>query len=289
MPRVTAVGISLFLLGLSSSPGFARSAQVRQGVVESVDAESRQVTLLHGTARAKYHVPLEANLIIGRKPAELQAFHQGMKVQVRHRVATTEPLHLYDMTDVASWPWLVRMRGEVVSGQIVEVTPKGVVFEDAADHGRLAYRVTDKTRIELGGRKASREELGQGMKVWIAPRLLPNGSAMATAMGDTKSAAERLRERSRPTVSGTVQEWDAASRKLTLHTVAGDTRILALPVGCAIRREGKNVDVSHIRKGLPVTAHVQRSADGTETVRLLTIKPPTKRAHNTTSAIPKRR
>jgi len=262
---------------------------VRQGVVESVDAESRQVTLLHGTARAKYHVPPEANLIIGRRPAELQAFHSGMKVQVRHRASTTAPLHLYDMTDVASWPWLVRMRREIVPGQIVEVTPKGVVFEDATDHSRLAYRVTDKTRIELGGKKAGREELAQGMKVWIAPRLLPNGSAMATAIGDTQQGAARLRERSRPTVSGTVEEWEAASRKLTLRTVAGDTRVLTLPAGCGIRREGKNVDVSHIHKGLPVTAHVRRSADGAETVALLTLKPPTKRAPTTNSAIPKRK
>ncbi len=249
----------------------ARVAEVRVGVVESSDAVGRIVVVRHGESRVQYQVPTTATLLLARRPVSLDAFQKGQQVRLRCRVSSTQPLLLYDLADTDSWPWLLRMRREIVSGTVVEVTDRGVLFEDDKDHGQLAYRVTEKTRSEIVGADGGAVELKPGMKVWIAPRLLPNGTAMATAIASNRAGALRLKERSQPTVTGTVQAWDATARKLTLHTRADDTRVLELLRDCIIRRDGKDVGVASIRLGVTVTAHVRRTADA-ETVYRLTIQ-----------------
>jgi hypothetical protein len=116
------------------------------------------------------------------------------------------------------------------------------------------------------------KSLGEGRTVFVAPRLLPNGATMATAIADTKAAALRLRERSQPTVTGVIGAWDASARKVTLSTRAGDTRDIRLTNDCVVRRDGKDVATAALRKGVTVTVHVLRSDTREEQAHRVTIK-----------------
>ncbi|MBM3495523.1 MAG: hypothetical protein FJX72_14550 [Armatimonadetes bacterium] len=215
-------------------------------------------------------MPLQAVLMVGKKPAQLDAFTAGMDVTVRFRIAAAEPHTVYDLTDTPTWAWLVGMRRKITAGTIREVTEKGIVLEDAKDRGALFYRVTDKTRIELSGKAATPGDLKPGQSVHVSPRLLPNGQTMASAIADTAVGAARLRERTVPTVTGAIRAVDIANRTLEMSTRAGDRRLLTIADGCVVRRNGKDVAETQLRAGQWVTAHVRRDDDA-EVVRRITI------------------
>lgn len=271
--RLSPISFVLVCTALSGMPVpmAAFATQTRAGVVDKVDKEAGQIVLSHGSATARYEVHRGTVLIANRRPAVLEDFAPGMKVQVRFQSSSNEPFKLYDLTDAASWPWLQRVRRDIVTGTVTEVTPTGVVFEDAKEQGQLAYRVTQKSRIQLGGKPVNLAQVPRGARVWIAPRLLPNGAAFVVAMADTEAAARRLKERAAASVKGTIVEWNPQSRTITLSTVAGDRRSLVLSDDCVIRRDGRDVTSSSLTKGSTVTAHVRRTPGSAEQTHRITI------------------
>jgi hypothetical protein len=208
--------------------------------------------------------------MVDKRAADLDRFATGMVVTLRFRVASAEPHMIYDLTDSPTWPWLVAIRRRVTMGSIEEVTERGIVFVDAQDRGRLAFRVTEKTRIEIGGKPLTLSDLRASQAVAVAPRLLPNGETMASAIGDTVAVAERLRERSKPTVTGLLKQVDVAQRTIQMDTRAGDHRSLTLASSCIVRRDGRDVPIAQLRAGQWVTAHIGSDGDR-EQVRRITI------------------
>lgn len=269
--RISSVVVSAWLVLMSGQPAGC-VATIRPGVLQTVDADSRQVSVVHGAEVVRYQLPATAVVIRQKRLCELKDMPAGAKVQVRYRVSTSQPFHAYDLVEAESWAWLQRMRRDIISGQLVAVDERTVVLEDARDHGRLPYRVTDKTSIEIQNRPATQALLKAGMKVWLAPRLLPNGAAMATAIADTEAAARRLKERRQPTVTGSIVEWDPPSRCVKLHTRAGDVRVLRLAPDCVIRQEGRDLSADRLRKGLVVTAHLRPSETSEALAHRITVK-----------------
>jgi hypothetical protein len=245
---------------LLASGAYGRAASTRAGIVVSVDVAARSVVLRHGATETTYSVPEKAVLMAGKKPCGLDAFQKGASVMVRFRVAPNGPQVVYDLTDADTWPWLVRARRETLNGVIKEVTERGIIVEAARDGGVMVYRVTDKTRISLDG-ATSLADLKPGTPVAVAPRLLPNGETMASIIADSVPTASRLRERTMPTVTGTIRSVDTARRMLEMDTRAGDRRTLHIGDPCVVRREGRDVPLGQLRVGQWITAHVRQVGD----------------------------
>lgn len=269
----SCLGFLPILLGVLPARLVAE-AKVREGILRQVDTASRTVRVDHEGTQAAYRLSPTSTIILNKKPAALEKLPQGLKVAVRYRADAAEPYPAYDLVEAASWNWLQTMRREVFQGRVVSVDSRGVVIEDAREKGQLPYRVTLRSRIEINGRPATLADLKPGMVVWIAPRLLPTGGAMATGIADSEAVVLRLKERSQPTVTGTVTDWDATARTLRLKTVAGDDRTLTLATICQIRKDGKDADTEALKPGVYLTAHVRRPDNGPETVHRITLKAP---------------
>ena len=264
------IGAVVLALAMQPQTLLAMEASTKTGTLVAVDAQTRQIIVREGQTEARYAVPDGAIVMQGRRPCSLDSFAVGASVVVRFRVGTAEPHTVYDMADAATWAWLTRVRRTITAGRVVEVSDAAITIEDKQEHGQMRYRVTDKTRIEIAGATASWAAVKPEMSVFVAPRLLPSGQTMATAIADTRAAAERLRERSMPTVSGTVRALDEKKRALQMETRAGDRRSLSIADPCIIRRDGKDVAMSQVRPGVWITAHV-RKRDGREVVYRITI------------------
>ncbi len=273
--RVHAVvvpSLVAFAMGLHTTPASARAAEVRSGIIQKTDALARTVSVMDGSARRVYEVPASAVLVIAKRAATLEQFTPGMKVQARSSSVGKRGARLYDLVEAGSWQWLQRVRRDVTGGKVLALDEKGLTVEDALDRGVMAYRITPKTLVAIGHGEADRKSIAIGQTVFVAPRLLPNGATMATAIADTKSEALRLRERTRPTVTGAIAAWDVSTRKLTLNTRAGDTRQVLLHGDCLIRRDGTDLAATVLRKGMTVTVHVRRSGAGVEECHRVTVK-----------------
>ena len=270
----------LLVLVAAAAQQCLAEAKVLQGLVASVDSALKTVRLNHGSRAAVYRIQRNSKVIIGRRAAELSQLRPGLKVIVRFHADGAEPYPVYDLCDEASWPWLQRMRRDVVEGIVASKDGRGIVLEDAAQKGLLHYRVTAKSRIEIQGRAASLADLQAGTRIWLAPRLLPNGDTMATAIADTEAGARRLKERAQPTVTGVVTAWDRSKSALALDTVAGDKRVLTVLATCTVREDKRDLKLSDLRPGLYVTAHIRRTDGGAETVHRITVKSPPAGATN---------
>lgn len=247
-------------------------AKVREGILRQVNAASQIVRVDHDGTEASYRLSPTSTIILNKKPCALEKLPQGLRVAVRYRADAAEPYPAYDLVEAASWNWLQTMRRQVFQGKVVSVDSRGVVIEDAQEKGQLPYRVTLRSRIEINGQSATLADLKPGMAVWVAPRLLPTGGAMATGIADSEAVVLRLKERSQPTVTGTLTQWDAATRTFRLKTVAGDDRTLTLATTCQIRKDGKDADTDALKPGVYLTAHVRRPDNGPETVHRITLK-----------------
>ncbi len=254
------------------------AAVIRTGVLVSVDPTGMQCSIRHTSGVIDYHVPTSAVLIHTRKPTDLTAFTVGLEVTVRVGRSSNGQPRLYDLTDSSSWRWLTRIRREITEGTITEIRSSEIVLKDRAEGGLYPYRITEKSGLERDGKPASMADYAVGDTVWIAPRMLPSGAAMATAVAGSKAAAGVLRERSQPTVTGTVEKWDLAGRSLTLKTRAGDRRILVVANDCVIRRDGKTVPAAVLKAGAYLTAHIKRFEEGVERVQRMTLKKPPARS-----------
>lgn len=264
--------LSLLLSLIVAPVCVALQTEQKAGVLEAIRADARLVTIAHGATRARYQVVPGTVIIRNRSAAKLEDLTAGLEVNVRYRKTEAEPYVLYDLVDAGSWKWLQRMRREVVSGRVQKTTSQGIILEDDKEQGQLSYRVTDKTRWEFADGTSGIKALKTGQKVWVAPRLLPNGTTMATGVADTELGAMRLRERAQPTVTGTVKSWDPQKRELTLRTQAQDERVLTVTEDCTIRQDGRDVTVEALRPGMFLTAHLRRAGLQSEQAYRITIK-----------------
>src|SRR5205823_1038129 len=106
----------------------------------------------------------------------------------------------------------------------------------------------------------------------VEPRLLPNGTVMAIAIADSSDAADKLKERSKFTVTGTVKVINVPKRLIDIHTVAGDERELAIAPDCTVRQASKDVPITAIKPSQTVTAHLTRNDEGEQVANKITIQ-----------------
>lgn len=232
------------------------------------------MTLRTASGGSLSFVTAPATLILKAKQAvSISAFASGDAVTVRYRPSATQPYVLHDLADRASWAWIVRLRTQVTEVTLREVTDADLVAEEGPEAAPVRYRVTATTSWRKSGGPAQPADFATGSRVWVAPRLLPNGRIMAVGVADTRQGAEGLRERSRPTVTGRLTLVDVAARKIAIVSASGEAHEAVWHDAPRVRREGRDVPLGTLAVGQWVTAHLKKDGAGGRLLTLLTIKP----------------
>jgi len=257
--------------GTKPSP-VPRQANVSAGTLVLVDTEAATLTIKPGAGReAVYRYTEKTRMLREKKPVEIAAFKSGETVVVRFRKSSVGPPTLYDLTDNASWIWLSRVRRETTRVTIREITGDELRAVEGEDEAEIAYRITEKTLWGKGGEVVSADDFTSGERVYVVPRLLPGGGVMAIAVSDAPGFAARLKERTRPTITGTVQAFDLAKKTLFLRSAAGDDRELVVGPDCLVRWTTRDMPLSVVRPGQNVTVHLRRNEEGEQVVVRITI------------------
>jgi hypothetical protein len=251
----------------------------------SVDTAAAVLTLKPRSGpNVPYRYTEKTRLTRGKKTVEIGAFSPGDEVIVRFRRSSVGPASLYDLADKPSWEWLNRVRHEITPVTVKEIADDLLRTTEGPDAAEVDYRVTDNTLWAKDGHPVAPVDFVAGDIVYIVPRLLPGGSVLAVGVSDTKEMAARLKERSRFTVTGTLKTVNLATRAVSLHTLAGDSRDITLLPDCVVRRAAKDVAFGALKAGQTVTVHLTRNDEGEKVGKQITIqtkrpakKPPKKK------------
>src|SRR5258708_15036317 len=101
--------------------------------------------------------------------------------------------------------------------------------------GHILANITKKPIGKKGKSPATSADFKPGSKVYVAPRMLPSGGIMAIGISETPQATARLKERSKPTLSGTVKAISAEKKTLSIHSLRCDDRNLNIAVDVVVR------------------------------------------------------
>lgn len=253
----------------SSSSG----AIIQAGTLVSIDPTNATLILKPRTGPEQTFRYSETTTIYRNKTrASVNEFTSGTPIVVRYRRSSAGPPNLYDLADSASWEWLDRVRHATTRVTIREITEDYLHVVEGTDQAEIEYRITANTQWSRGGKPVSPGDFKPGERVYVAPRLMARGRILALAVSDSANSANILKERTRPTVTGEVTAVDLAAKMLSLRTVAGDARELALSSDCKVRQSSKDVSPDALRVGQTVTAHLRRNEQGERLVTLITIQ-----------------
>ncbi len=275
--RLLVVSSLLFILALPATAqtkkSSAKPANVQAGMLASVDTAAATVILKPKTgADVTYRLTEKTRILRAKKTVELGAFTAGDAIVVRFRKSSVGPASLYDLADKPSWEWLSKIRREKTLVTIKEITDDALHATEGADKAEIDYRVTDKTTWSKAGKPAEAKDFKADDKVYVQPRLLPNGAVMAIAVADTSDSADKLKERSKFTVTGLVKVINTEKRLINIHTVAGDDRELSIAPDCTVRQASKDVPLTAIKPSQTVTAHLTRNDEGEQVANKITIQ-----------------
>lgn len=248
-------------------------ANVQLGTIASLDATEGNLSLHTRDGRTlAYRITTKTQVYRNKQPITPQDLKPGDEVVVHFRRSRSGPPTLYEIADRVSWEWLLRLRSQITPITVTALTDDHLTGTDGPGTGPIEYRITSKTLWGKAGKPAQAGDYAAGAQVYVAPRPLPSGGIMAAAVADTPEFAARLKERTRSTVTGTIAAVDLQKSECTLHTVAGDERVLKLAPDCVVREASRDVKVTNLRPGLRVSAHLSRDAVGEVTVTRITIQ-----------------
>lgn len=270
---IILASVTIACTGQSTPKGASRSANVQAGTITSVDPSAGTLVLKPKAGPdVTYHLTDKTHLLKEKKTVEATAFKTGDSVVVRFRKSTAGPASLYDVADKASWEWLNRLRHETMAVTVVEVSDETLKAVEGADMAEVDYRVTEKTSWQKAGKPAGAADFKAGDKVFVVPRLLPGGNVMATAVADSSAGAAVLKERAKTTVSGTVKAIDHTKRLLQIRSAAGDDRDLVLAPDVVVRLGSKDVPITSVHSGQPVSVHLSRNSENDVVASRITIQ-----------------
>lgn len=213
-------------------------------------------------------------LWMGKQPADLEAFRQmeGKQVMARVSVGVQVRPVVREMADPDTWKWLQQVRRGVVKGALVGVEDNYLLIE-LPDKSRFAYKFTPKTRFERDGKPATLEDFAVGETLYLAPRLLSNLDTMLLSVSNTEKDAQIGRERTLPSLQGTIQSIDRQKKILRVLTRAGDVRDIRYDENTEFTFKGKSVKVEQIKPPARATVHRTRDEEGNDYARKVTIQP----------------
>ncbi|MEN3000519.1 MAG: hypothetical protein ABDI19_01605 [Armatimonadota bacterium] len=218
-------------------------------------------------------------LWLNKQPVSADQFQQmvGQQVMVRMSVGTATRPIIREMADPDTWKWLEKVRRGIIKGVLVSIESDYLIVE-FPDKQRFAYKFTQNTRFTRNGKPATIEDFAVGETLYIAPRLLSNLDTMALAVSNMEKDAQIGRERSLPTVSGTLLAIDRENKMLRMRTRAGDLREFRYDDQTVFTLKGKPIEVERIKPPVPVTVHRKRDEQGNDYARRVTIQPEQKKS-----------
>ncbi len=231
--------------------------------------------VLKRAGRAELSVSLhkKARLWLNRQPASLESFREmvGKPVMVRLSVGTATRPILREMADPDTWKWLERVRRGVVQGTLMGIEEEYLIVE-FADRTRFVYKINPSTRFVKKGQPATPEAFQAGEKIYLAPRLLSNLDTMALVVSDSEQQAAIGRERTLPTVRGTLQAIDKNAQMLKVRTQAGDVRQFRYDEKTVFTLKGKAVAIDKIKLPVQVVVHRRRDEAGNDYAHRVTLQ-----------------
>jgi hypothetical protein len=271
----------------------SKPANVQAGTLVSVDAAAATVVLkTKAGADITYRLTEKTHILRDKKSVEAGELKAGEAIVVRFRKSSVGPASLYDLADKHSWEWLNKLRHERTLVTVKEISDEALHAIEGTDKAEVDYRVTDKTKWSKSDKPAEPKDFKAGDKVYVEPRMLPNGAIMAIGIADSATSAAKLKEQSKFTVTGLVKVINTEKRLLNIHTVAGDDRELSIAADCTVRQASKDVPLTAIKPSQTVTAHLTRNDEGEQVANKITIqskkttakRPPTKTLPKKTTA-----
>lgn len=251
----------------------SKSANVKRGEIAALEASGDTLILKERTGKSETYVLTDkTHYTKDRHASEKQDFKVGNEVFVHFRRSRTDgALLITELADVASWNWLSELRKNTTVAVIKEIDETGLTVTVGTDAIPVSYTISDKTRWSKDGKEVSAADFKPGDKVYVVPRSLPSGSIMARAVADTNTGADTEKERLATSVHGTIQSVDSQAHKLTMKTLAGDTRSLAYTDETEFISNRKLMPLAMLKSGLKVTARIKHLEGDDEIAWRITI------------------
>lgn len=258
--------VSLWCAGLAET-------EIFQAILVSIEPEKEQVRLQRkGGSEVQAELYKKARYWLRKAPASLESFRQmeGATVMIRMSVRSGATPAVREMADLETWKWLEKVRRGVVKAKLIALEEE-LLTAEFADGTRFTYRVTPKTQWERDGQPASRANFRVGETVYLVPRLLSNLDTMLLIVSNNEKGAQIGRERSLPTVSGTLEVLDLNKQILRLRSKSGDVREFRFDDQTEFVKSGQRITADKVRLPANVTVHRRKESEGTEYAKRVTI------------------
>jgi hypothetical protein len=252
----------------------SKSPNVRSGEIAALDASGESLTVRDRTGKSSMYVLGEKTRYNrNRRPAQRSDFKVKDSVVLHFRRSRTDGAMLVsELDDPASWMWLAEIRKATTPAVVKLITDDTLSVTIGPESIPLDYTISEKTRWEKAGKEVEAAAFKPGDHVYVVPRSLPSGSVMARAVADSTGGAAQEKERLATSVHGTVAGIDTAAHKLTLRTLAGDTRNFAFDDETELVASGKQQPIGTLKAGAHVAVRVRHEAGGEELVWRITIE-----------------
>ncbi len=252
----------------------SKSANVRNGEITALDTASETLTLKERTGRAETYVFSEKTHFRKlKKPAEIKDFKVGDTAVLHFRRSRTDgAMMLTELDDRLSWDWLAELKKTTLAGTIKAIDEDSLTVSLNKDNIEFDYALSEKTRWERDGKEVAASAFKPGDGVFIVPRALPSGNVMARAVANSSKGAEQEKERTATSVHGVILALDPANFKLTLKTLAGDTRNLALTDETEVKLNSKPILITDLKPGERVSARLKHGDGGDEIAWRITVE-----------------
>ena len=195
-----------------------------------------------------------------KRSSEIGAFPKGMQVTAHLRLIRSHRRpEVTDMADTVSWKWLVILHRQLTRAALVSVSDSSLKVKPEGDSGSFDYRINDKTLWGKSNVQVESNPFLPGDAIWIAPRSLPDGEALAKVVADSNSLAILLKGRLASSLHGKITQIDASGKSFTIHTVSGDTRVLKCADTIQIRRGRSSLEWKSLQPGENVLVRLHKN------------------------------
>lgn len=230
-----------------------------RGATLVTEAKVQEVTergfvLMVGTEALVVEDAYNTRFWSNKATAKREAFAAGAPVTVRIKT-DADPPQLREMADRTSWTWLEAIRKSPQAGTVVRCDAKNMTVR-LADGSEFAYRVTDKSKIQLAGKDGGLDDLKVGQAVHVKARTLPSLDVMASEVRDTPfpvaASASRTKKAARPAKVAVLPDSGTLSGHVT--TPFPGLKMFSATIGIRVLHFSYSASTKFTLDGRPATA-----------------------------------
>lgn len=249
------------------------STRTVTAVIAAVDSAARTLSLRIAPDSASLQPPTEVVVAVqdatcrplkNDRTATLADFAAGEQVVARltWRVAPERVVVLRDLYDAVSYAERQRQGKEICVG-VVDVFTATELSVRRADGKRVAFRVSDKTRLVRNDAPTTLAAFPAGSPVAVKPRRLPGGDLQAAIVGVTAQEVIWAYRDTLTTWNGSVTSIQGDERNgavISMTREDGAKRQFLLSVGAKFK-QGRSELPWRLLPGATVTAHLVKAVE----------------------------